>query len=65
MCGWEDRSKGRSEATQAKFLKQEGERDIGWDRSRRGDCEGYAEEPGAKEGERKRRKVLCRGFIVE
>ena len=52
-------------ATQAKFLKQGGERDIGWDRSRTGDCEGYAEEPGAKEGERKRRKVLCRGFIVE
>ena len=66
MCGWEDRSKGRPEATQAKFLKQEGERDIGcWDKSRIEDCAGTAEQPGAKHGERKRRNVLCRGFIAE
>ena len=67
VCGWEDRSKGRPEATQAKFLKQEGEGEIGWDKSRIGDCgeEGNAEEPGAKYGERKRTMLLCRGFMAE
>ena len=54
LWGREDRRSGRSEATQAKFLKQEGCGGVGV-----GGGEEKATEPGGKYWEKKRRMALC------